>query len=64
MIPNEEFLARILKPNWISMGKVSSAAFSLRAHINESYISVLREQCESFNKDTSRNEKSISKDRK
>lgn len=48
MISDEEHLARILRPNWIVMGRVSSAAFNLRANISEAYISVLREHIESF----------------
>ena len=63
MISDEEHLARILRPNWIVMGRVSSAAFNLRANISEAYISVLREHIESFGHDARKvsKEKSVTK---
>ena len=54
MISDKEFIARILKPNWIIMGKVSSAAFNLRPQISENYISVLRENESSFKEEAKR----------
>ncbi|MBQ7513459.1 MAG: hypothetical protein IJS95_03610 [Prevotella sp.] len=43
-----ENIARLLKSIWVNNGIVSSAAFNLRPHIHETYISVLRESVESF----------------
>ena len=59
MISGEENIARILKPNWLIMGKVSSAAFNLRPQISETYISVLRENEDSFKEDA----KKVSKEK-
>lgn len=44
----EEYVARLLKPIWVSRGKVSADAFALRPRLKEDYISVLREQHPNF----------------
>lgn len=59
MISDEEYIARILKPNWLLGGKVSSAAFNLRPQISETYISVLRENVDCFKEDA----KKVSKEK-
>lgn len=51
MIEPSENAARILKSIWVCDGIISSAAFNLRPHIHETYISVLRETVDSFSKD-------------
>ncbi|MCR5455812.1 MAG: hypothetical protein K6F33_12565 [Bacteroidales bacterium] len=48
---NNENVARLLKDVWYSDGIVASAAFNLRPQIHETYISVLRESVNTFNKD-------------
>lgn len=52
MIEPTENAARLLKSIWVSDGVISSAAFNLRPHIHETYISVLREAVDSFHEDT------------
>lgn len=47
-IDGSENVARILKSAWVFDGEVSPSAFNLRPHIHETYISVLREACDSF----------------
>ncbi len=47
----QENVARVLKPIWVCDGEISPAAFNLRPHIRETYISVLRESCETFMND-------------
>lgn len=51
MVEITENVARPLKPVWVYGGIVSSAAFNLRPHIHETYISVLRESIDSFTAD-------------
>ena len=51
MAENKNKVARLLKNIWISDGVISSAAFNLRPQIHETYISVLRENVDSFHKD-------------
>lgn len=50
MADNED-VARLLKSVWICDGMISSAAFNLRPQIRETYISVLRENTDTFNAD-------------
>jgi len=51
MMDDKENVARLLKNLWFYDGELSPAAFNLRPQIHESYISVLRESCDSFLKD-------------
>ena len=48
---DNENVARLLKSVWICDGMISSAAFNLRPQIRETYISVLRENADTFNAD-------------
>ena len=59
MVDVKENVARVLKPIWVCDGIVSSAAFSLRPHIHETYISVLREAVDSFSDDALKVSKNI-----
>lgn len=60
MLDIKENVARLLKPIWVCNGVVSSAAFSLRPHIHETYISVLRETVDSFSDDAQKVSKNSS----
>ena len=51
MMDAQENVARLLKPVWVYDGEISPAAFNLRPHIRETYVSVLRESCETFMND-------------
>lgn len=44
----QENVARVIKSVWLFGGELSPAAFNLRPHIHETYISVLRESCDTF----------------
>ena len=44
----QENVARVIKSVWLFDGELSPAAFNLRPHIHETYISVLRESCDTF----------------
>lgn len=48
MMDDKENVARLLKSVWVCDGELSPAAFNLRPHMRETYISVLRESCDSF----------------
>ena len=48
ILDHKETVARVLKPIWVFEGAVSSAAFNLRPQLRETYVSVLRENVESF----------------
>ena len=50
-VKDDEHVARILKSVWLYDGVVSPAAFHLRPSIKESYVSVLREDMDSFQND-------------
>lgn len=50
-IDGSENVARILKSAWVFDGEISPSAFNLRPQIHETYISVLREACDSFSPD-------------
>lgn len=52
-INDKEDVARMLKDIWFCDGEVSPAAFFMRPHLAEFYLSVLREGCESFSQDAS-----------
>lgn len=49
--PRSENVARVLKSVWLCDGELSPAAFTMRPHIHETYISVLKETCNSFKED-------------
>lgn len=51
MMDAQENVARVLKPVWVCDGEISPAAFNLRPHIRETYVSVLRESCKTFMND-------------
>ncbi len=50
-LDGSENVARVLKTAWVYDGEISPSAFSLRPHIRETYISVLRELCDTFSND-------------
>ncbi len=54
MIDTTENVARLLKSVWLYDGIISSAAFNLRPHIHETYVSVLREAVSTFYDDAKR----------
>lgn len=58
MVSDKEYCARLLRKIWIKNGVIAASAFNLRPNIHETYISLLREEHLSYNKDL----KSITKD--